>query len=150
MGQGTRKAAAAHELERVSLGELIHHHVHVAIETAIQEELRATLGVQRYERHETRRGYRNGTKTRTLTGPSGPLALSVPRAMLFGAREWTSTLLPRYQRRLPEVNEAIAATYLAGGNTRRIRGALQPLLKAAPLLLQGGPICEGKGRLRSK
>ena len=25
------------------------------------------------------------------------------------------------------------ATYLAGGNTRRIRGALQPLLKAAPL-----------------
>jgi len=31
------------------------------------------------------------------------------------------------------VNEAVAATYLAGGNTRRIRGALQPLLKAAPL-----------------
>jgi len=34
---------------------------------------------------------------------------------------------------MPEVNEAIVATYLAGGNTRRIRGALQPLLKAAPL-----------------
>jgi putative transposase len=32
-----------------------------------------------------------------------------------------------------EVNEAVAATYLAGGNTRRIRGALRPLLKAAPL-----------------
>jgi transposase-like protein len=57
----------------------------------------------------------------------------VPRATLFGGREWTSALLPRYQRRPPEVNEAIAATYLAGGNTRRIRGALQPLLKAAPL-----------------
>jgi len=27
----------------------------------------------------------------------------------------------------------VVATYLAGGNTRRIRGALQPLLKAAPL-----------------
>ena len=40
---------------------------------------------------------------------------------------------PRYQRRIPEVNEAVIATYLAGGNTRRIRGALQPLLKAAPL-----------------
>jgi len=63
----------------------------------------------------------------------GPLALTVPRATLFTGREWTSALLPRYQRRLPEVNEAIAATYLAGGNTRRIRGALQPLLKAAPL-----------------
>jgi transposase-like protein len=34
---------------------------------------------------------------------------------------------------MSEVNEAVIATYLAGGNTRRIRGALQPLLKAAPL-----------------
>jgi len=34
---------------------------------------------------------------------------------------------------MPEVNEAIVATYLAGGNTRRIGGALQPLLKGAPL-----------------
>src|SRR5262245_19950535 len=133
MGQGIRKPAAPHELERVSLGELIHHHVRVAIETAIQEELRATLGAQRYERQEARRGYRNGTKTRTLTGPSGPLALSVPRATLFDAREWTSKIVPRYHRRMPQVNEAIVATYLAGGNTRRIRGALQPLLKAAPL-----------------
>ena len=133
MGQGTRKSPAPHDLERVSLGELIHQYVRGAIETAVHEELRAALGVQPYERHPARRGYRNGTKTRTLTGPSGPLALSVPRATLFGGREWTSTLLPRYQRRLPEVNEAIAATYLAGANTRRIRGALQPLLKGAPL-----------------
>ena len=41
--------------------------------------------------------------------------------------------MPRYQRRLPEVNEAVLATYLAGGNSRRLRGALRPLLKAAPL-----------------
>jgi putative transposase len=34
---------------------------------------------------------------------------------------------------MPEVNGAIVATYLADGNTRRIRGALQPLLKGAPL-----------------
>jgi transposase-like protein len=27
----------------------------------------------------------------------------------------------------------VVATYLAGGNTRRLRGALAPLLKAAPL-----------------
>src|SRR5262249_43905922 len=48
-------------------------------------------------------------------------------------KEWTSRIVPRYQRRIPEVNEAVIATYLAGGNTRQIRGALQPLLKAAPL-----------------
>ncbi|OLE81300.1 MAG: hypothetical protein AUG06_01755 [Actinobacteria bacterium 13_1_20CM_2_65_11] len=58
----------------------------------------------------------------------------MPRARLFaGAKEWTSRIVPRYQRRMPEVNEAVVATYLAGSNTRRIRGALQPLLKAAPL-----------------
>jgi putative transposase len=48
-------------------------------------------------------------------------------------REWTSVLVPRYQRRLRELNEAVVATYLAGGNTRRLRGALAPLLKVAPL-----------------
>jgi transposase-like protein len=50
-----------------------------------------------------------------------------------GGTEWASTIVPRYQRRLREVNEAVVATYLAGGNTRRIRDALAPLLKAAPL-----------------
>lgn len=136
MGKGIRKAAEAHEVKRVSLGELIHQHVRLAIETAVHEELLAGLGATPYERSEARRGYRNGTKERTLTGPTGPVALTLPRATLFrpaGATEWTSTILPRYQRRMREVNEAVAATYLAGGNTRRIRGALRPLLKAAPL-----------------
>ncbi len=136
MGQSIRKPVGAHELTPVSLGELIHQHVRVAIETAVQEELLAALGATPYERSEARRGYRNGTKERALTGPTGPQALTLPRATLFrpaGATEWTSTILPRYQRRMREVNEAVAATYLAGGNTRRIRGALHPLLKAAPL-----------------
>jgi transposase-like protein len=136
MARGISQSVRAHELEPVSLSNLIHDHVRLAIETAVHEELRAALGTSPYERSEVRRGYRNGTKARTLTGPTGPVALSVPRATLFnvaGAKEWTSVIIPRYQRRMPEVNEAIVATYLAGGNTRRIRGALRPLLKAAPL-----------------
>src|SRR5207249_10007397 len=111
-------------------------HVRVAIEQAVHEELLAGLGATPYERSEARRGYRNGSKERTLTGPTAPVALMLPRGTLFraaGAKEWVSAILPRYQRPMREVNEAVAATYLAGGNTRRIRGALQPLLKAAPL-----------------
>jgi transposase-like protein len=118
------------------LAELIHQAVRRAIEVAVHEELEGTLGASWYERSPTRRGYRNGTKPRTLSGPTGPLELAVPRAILTtptGQREWTSALLPRYQRRLREVNEAVLATYLAGGNTRRLRGALAPLLKGAPL-----------------
>jgi len=134
MDKRIRQLAAAHEPERIALGELIHQHVRIAIETAVLEELRAALGATPYERSDVRRGYRNGTKARTLTGPTGPVQLSLPRARLFaGPKEWTSKIVSRYQRRMPEVNEAIVATYLAGGNTRRIRGALQPLLKAAPL-----------------
>src|SRR2546422_10939973 len=135
MGKGIREDARAHELEPVSLSALIHQHVRIAIETAVDEELRAALGTTPYERSDGRRGYRNGTKTRTLTGPTGPAALTVPRATLFaGAKEWTSRIVPRYQRRMPEVNQAIVATYLAGGNARRLPDALQPLLRSAPLL----------------
>src|SRR5712692_10368469 len=134
MGKGIRKMRGAHELEPVSRSALIHQHVRIAIETAVHEELRAALGTTPYERSDVRRGYRNGTKVRTLTGPTGPVALTLPRATLFaGAKEWTSRIVPRYHRRMPKVNEAVVATYLGGGNTRRIRGALQPLLKAAPL-----------------
>ena len=52
------------------------------------------------------------------------VAIFRPSGSAAGAAEWTSTLLPRYQRRMREVNEAIVATYLAGGNTRRIRRIL--------------------------
>src|SRR3972149_6510667 len=83
---------------------------------------------------DRRRGYRNGVKTRTLTGPTGPLALTLPRATLGApGGEWRSTIVPRYQRRMREVNEAVIATYLAGGDQRRIRGARHPRLQAAPL-----------------
>jgi putative transposase len=136
MSERIKKSERLHELVPVALGELIHAQVRAAIEAAVHEELAIALGAARYERQSERRGYRNGVKTRTLTGPTGPMALTLPRATLTGPdreQEWASTLVPRYQRRMREVNEAVVATYLAGGNQRRIRGALQPLLKAAPL-----------------
>jgi hypothetical protein len=54
-------------------------------------------------------------RERTLTGPTGPVALTLPRATLFSGagdvKEWTSRIVPRYQRRIPEVDEAVIATY---------------------------------------
>src|SRR5438477_12631902 len=78
MGTGISQSVGAHELEPVSLSTLIHQHVRAAIETAVHEELRAALGTSPYERNGVRRGYRNGAKARTLTGPTGPVALTVP------------------------------------------------------------------------
>ena len=110
MAKRIRKSQRLHEDAPVALGELIHAQVRVAIEAAVHEELAVALGAGRYERQGERRGYRNGVKTRTLTGPTGPLALTLPRATLAGTRggrEWASTLVPRYQRRMREVNEAV-------------------------------------------
>jgi putative transposase len=136
MEEHTSTQRVAGDKGRSTLGELIHAAVRGAIEAAVEMELAATLGAGRYERRAHRRGYRNGTKTRRLSGPTGVMALTLPRATVTTAthrKEWTSTLVPRYQRRLDEINTAVLATYLAGGNTRRIRGALAPLLHDTPL-----------------
>src|SRR5262245_32079811 len=42
-------------------------------------------------------------------------------------------MLPRYQRRSRRVDEAILGLYLHGANGRRIKAALAPLLRGAPL-----------------
>jgi transposase-like protein len=126
-GEGYQEGGGLHEHAPIALGELIHAQLRVVIETAVHEELAIALGARRYERQVERRGYRNGVRVRTLTGPTGPMALTLPRATMVATgrgQEWTSTIVPRYQRRMREVNEAVSATYLGGGNTRRIRGAL--------------------------
>jgi transposase-like protein len=42
-------------------------------------------------------------------------------------------MLPRYQRRTARVDEAILGVYLSGTNSRRLKGALAPLLRGGPL-----------------
>ena len=39
----------------------------------------------------------------------------------------------RYERRTTRVDEATLGVYLAGGNTRRVKGALAALLRGGPL-----------------
>jgi hypothetical protein len=55
------------------------------------------LGATRYEGQSARRGYRNGVTTRTLTGPTGPMALTLPRATLAapGREQATARAHPR-------------------------------------------------------
>src|SRR5262249_55830646 len=102
-----------------SLTELIHQHVRVAIETAVHEELRAALGTGPWERSPVRRGYGNGAKPRTLTGPTGPVVLALPRATLFAdGKEWTSRIVPRYQRRMRSSRRIWRGATLGGFGAR--------------------------------
>ena len=108
------------------------------VERLIREELVAALGAEPYERTPERRGYQHSPRERTITTGLGPVTLTVPRGRLFTSRageseEWQSQLLPRYARRTREVDAALAGLYLSGTNTRRVKLALRPLLKDAPL-----------------
>ena len=108
------------------------------LEKIIEEEVMQALGAGRYQRvGEERLGYLHGSRKRTLTTSLGPTTLSMPRARLKAedgdTTEWSSRIVPRYQRRTQRIDEAILGVYLSGSNTRRIRGALAPLLKGGPL-----------------
>jgi transposase-like protein len=108
------------------------------IEELVKEELDAALGAAKSARvGDTRQGYRHGRRERTLTTSLGPTTIAMPRARVQQAdgtsAEWRSQTVRRYQRRTTRVDEAILGIYLAGTNTRRIKGALAPLLRGGPL-----------------
>ena len=106
--------------------------IHQAIELMFEEELEQALGASRSQRTEDRSGHRNGSVTRDVVTEYGPQRLSIPRGRLFAedgsTTEWNSRVLERYSRRTKKVDEAILGVYFAGGNTRRIRKAISPLL----------------------
>lgn len=112
--------------------------VRETIEAIVEEELEAALGARKSARvGDTRQGYRHGSRERTLTTSLGPTTMAMPRARVRQAdgtsAEWRGETIERYQRRTRRVDEAILGIYLAGTNTRRIKGALAPLLRGGPL-----------------
>src|SRR5438128_200547 len=122
---------------RESLEQRLRERMRELIEQVLEEEVEEALGAPRSQRAATRSGYRHGVKPRRLVLRGGAVQVAVPRARSVtpagGEREWQSRLVPRYRRATPEVEQAVLGVYLSGGNTRRIRAALSPLLRHAPL-----------------
>ena len=81
------------------------------------------------------RGHRNGHRERQIIGTFGAETVKVPRARLVDDRgetsEWRSQALRRYQRLTRKAEALIAAVYLAGTNTRRVKRALFGLFDGA-------------------
>ncbi len=141
MGDHTRKRVAPHKDRPVTLGELIHAAVRRAIEVAVQEELAEMLGATPYERCGSRCGYRNGTKPRTLTGPTGPLALAVPRGHAVHPRGPAGADVGS-----PSPVPATSAGSQRGGR-RHLPGRREhtPPPRGARPAPQGGPAVEERG-----
>lgn len=138
MTQDTKNPyGATAEADPTSLEMIIRSRARSWIEAIVEEELERVLGAVASARVETRVGYRHGTRPRTLTTSVGATTIAMPRARLDQpdgtTTEWHSHAVRRYQRRTELVDEAVLGVYLSGTNTRRIKGALAPLLRGGPL-----------------
>lgn len=140
MARDSRKVAEEEEFEwgPDTIEAEIRERIRGMIEVIVGEELESVLGAGKSQRvGATRTGYRHGARARQLTTSLGKTTIMLPRARLKdvdgGEREWHSRIIPRYQRRTERVDGALLGTYLSGINTRRLRGALSPLLRGAPL-----------------
>ena len=118
------------------LSEALRGRVREVILKLAEAELAEVLAAQPYERNGERRGYRHGKRERWVSTGLGATVIELPRARLGQGeqeKEWQSRFIERYQRRARSVDSALLGCYLSGANGRRIRGALSPLLRGAPL-----------------
>jgi putative transposase len=126
----------AHEAGFDPIEERLRMNVRATIEAVFEEELASFLGRLRYRRGDgTAKGYRHGHRERQLTGTFGTETVRVPRARIEDdagkVTEWRSKALPRYQRLTKKAEALIAAVYLSGTNTRRVKRALFGLFEGA-------------------
>ena len=137
MGKSTRSFSSLEDLFGPDrLTEALRGKVREMILSLAEAELSEVLAALPYERKGERRGYRNGKRERWVSTGLGATVMELPRARLTEGeqdKEWQSRLIERYQRRARSVDSALLGCYLSGANGRRIRRALSPLLRGAPL-----------------
>src|SRR5205807_956350 len=120
-----RPSAVAVPFAADDLSASLRNVVRAAISRIAEEELTAFLEAATHAHVPSRRGYRNGSsRARTITTSLGPTEVKLPRGRLFSGQEWRSTMIPRYARRLREVDAALIGLYFGGVNTRKVKQAI--------------------------
>jgi putative transposase len=95
------------------------------IEDALDAERSQWICCRSHERSKERRDYRNGYWRRWITLRDGRLEIRMPR---IRCRGYKSQIIPRYQQRIKQVDEALKRIFLYGASTRLTGEALRPLL----------------------
>ena len=98
------------------------------IEEALDAERSHWICCGSHERSSERLDYRNGYWRRWITLKDGRLEIKMPRIRSGGYR---SQIIPRYQQRIKQVDEALKRVFLYGASTRLTGEALRPLLGEA-------------------
>src|SRR5690554_2884644 len=91
--------------------------VETSVRQLLEEEVARHLGAGPYERSGERRGYRNGTKPRTMKTSVGELRFDVPQVRESGFR---TQLFERWQRSDKALVAAMQEMVVRGVSTRRV------------------------------
>jgi transposase-like protein len=94
------------------------------IQNVLDQEFRSFIGVDQYERNETRQGYRNGCYTRSLKTRVGTLELRVARDR---DGEFSPEVFEKYQRSEKALVLAILQMYVEGVSTRKVDAVVEEL-----------------------
>ena len=106
------------------LKELVRGSVEETLNDLLEKEAQELTQAAKYERTETRQGYRSGHYNRNLTTTSGEVTLKMPR--LKGI-PFETAIIERYRRRESSVEEALIEMYLAGVSVRRVEDITEAL-----------------------
>jgi transposase-like protein len=111
---------------RTDLRTLFLGAVRVALESALEEEIRAIVGGPRWAKlGSTRKDSRNGSYLRGLLTSFGHIDVAVPRSRNNGS---ACGVLGRYERRSKEVDDGIVAAYVHGVSTRNMSAVTEALM----------------------
>jgi transposase-like protein len=105
----------------------------MVLQVGMREEVTAQLGANRHERSGERRGYRSGSKPRTLATRAGLLELSVPQVR--GCEPYHPSMFARWQRSERALLVACGEMYFQGVSTRNVQSVLQEMcgLELSPM-----------------
>jgi transposase-like protein len=95
------------------------------LNVGMREEVSAHLGAESHARSAGRRGYRNGSKARTLATRVGELALSVPQVR--ECEPYHPSMFARWQRSERALLVACGEMYFQGVSTRNVQNVLQEM-----------------------
>lgn len=119
--------------DQESLGDLFQEMKKRLIQRILDKEIEAHLG---YEKHEPplSDNRRNGSSPKTVITESGSISLDIPRDR---AGEFNPILIPKHQRRFPEMDQKVIAMYARGMSMRDIQSTLEEMygVKASPELI---------------
>ena len=127
MANDRQDADQAQDPIRTDLQAVFRGAVRLALETILEEELRAMIGAQRYARIGSRKDSRNGSYMRGLLTSLGHIEVRMPRSRNNGS---PTHVIGAYERRVHELDDAITEAYVNGVSTRGMSDVTEALMSA--------------------